>query len=997
MLQRSRIVSFAFTFALSLVAAGGAFGQAVVSRLTGPQPWRAASADSDSVWFPERNEMAISADNRWVVFESGANNLVPYDRNPYADVFVFEVATGRILGITSNRSFTANSSSFDPAISADGRFVVFASNASNLVAGDTNSNSDVFLVDRDPDWDGVFDEQPYAFERISFGTWGGEAHGACSSPCVSADGASVLFLSDADDLVDYDTNGANDAFLRDRNFGTIQRVDVDSNGDEANNGCSFADLSADGYVVAFHSYSDNLVANDTNHVADVFVRDLWAGTTECVSVGAFGRQGNGQSFVFRHCLSYDGSIVAFQSVASNLDADGNGCGDVFLRDRWNQTTTLVSLDSNGAQGNGDSGQPTLSSDGGRVTFVSFADNLAANDWNGNQDVFLRDVWAGTTSLLSASTGGGTSNGASGQATVSSDGSLVVLSSTANDLVNMGDVAGFRDVFLSDLAAGTIRYVTDLPAGDPNGPSMFATDNRSAYDHPALSADGRFVAFESEATNLFDGDVNGAADIFVADRTTGSIVPISVTSSGVPGNGRSFHPAISSTGRFVAFASEATTLTASDANGSASDVLRCDRDPDGNGVFDEGNATMALESVDSSGNQANGWSDSPSISGDGTRIAFTSGATNLDPADTNFNADIYERDTSAGQTFAITTSVYSNWCDRPSMSSDGTAVAYTAYTFSVWGQLSQSVIEYAPNLGGYGGYGAYLFLEDTTWGYPASYSPCNSANGARVALSYDDAFSGYSQIEIVDIPFYSSIWTAAFAGFNSPTLSPSGRQVTVDTNSPLASNDHNTKRDVYLFDESQREDGCLSGFSAPILVSVATSGDAGNADSLLAVPSEDGNLIVFASDASDLVAGDVNGCRDLFVHDRTPSARWLNYGSGFAGPHPIPVFTSNAAPVLGSTITLTFGNSSGIPVNALVFLGVHDASVALPWGATFLVDLSTSLRFLVSFGAGGGALPGTVPSDPALAGLSVFLQALEYDVAVPHKLSFTPGLELHFGY
>src|SRR5262249_13418639 len=154
---------------------------------------------------------------------------------------------------------------------------------------------------------------------------------------------------------------------------------------------------------------------------------------------------------------------------------------------------------------------------------------------------------------------------------------------------------------------------------------------------------------------------------------------------------------------------------------------------------------------------------------------------------------------------------------------------------------------------------------------------------------------------------------------------------------------------------------------------------------------------FASDASDLVAGDTNGCRDVFVFDRTTAARRMNYGSGFASPHAIPGLTSDVDPVLGSTITLSFGNSSGIPVNALVFLGLNHANVALPWGATFLVDLSTALRFLVPLGGSGGSLPGTVPNDPALAGLSVYLQALEYDSAVPHKLAFTPGLELHFGF
>src|SRR5262245_20873263 len=215
MQQHHRIASFAGTVAVSLVAAGGASGQAVVTRVAGPLPWRAANAASESAWSPERNGMAISADNRWVVFESAASNIAPGDKNSYSDIFVFEVATGRIVGITSNRNFTANGASYDAAISGNGRWIVFVSNASNLVAYDSNGSSDVFLVDRDPDGNGIFDEQPYTFGRISIDSSGNQSHGSCSSPCVTDDGAHVLYLSDAWDLVDNDNNFATDAFLYD--------------------------------------------------------------------------------------------------------------------------------------------------------------------------------------------------------------------------------------------------------------------------------------------------------------------------------------------------------------------------------------------------------------------------------------------------------------------------------------------------------------------------------------------------------------------------------------------------------------------------------------------------------------------------------------------------------------------------------------------------------------------------------------------------------------
>src|SRR5262249_38478852 len=147
---------------------------------------------------------------------------------------------------------------------------------------------------------------------------------------------------------------------------------------------------------------------------------------------------NSESFISRHCLSYDGSFVAFASDATDLASDYNGWRDIFVRDRVNGLTTLVSVDTNGGQGGGDSSEPTISADGSRITFVSAADNLAANDGSGNFDVFLHDTNTGTTTLVSVAADGGASNGQSGEGTISADGTKVVLSSDASDLVETGD-------------------------------------------------------------------------------------------------------------------------------------------------------------------------------------------------------------------------------------------------------------------------------------------------------------------------------------------------------------------------------------------------------------------------------------------------------------------------------------------------------------------------------------------------------------------------------
>jgi Tol biopolymer transport system component len=288
----------------------------------------------------------------------------------------------------------------------------------------------------------------------------------------------------------------------------MERVSVDSATGQADGASYFPNLSADGRFVAFRSGATNLVASDTNGFFDVFVRDRQLGTTERVSVDSSGAQSDGDSGL-HPTISGDGRFVAFYSGATNLVAgDANGVFDVFLRDRQLGSTELVSVDSAGNQANSSSSLASVSADGRYVAFQSSATNLVAGDTNASLDVFLRDRQAGTTSRASVATGGGQGNGNSEYASIASNGLAVAFFGPASNLVP-GDTNARRDVFVRDLQVGTTTRVSLELLG--------AQGNDDADYYPFLSADGRFVAFPSFATNLVAGDTNGALDVFLHDR------------------------------------------------------------------------------------------------------------------------------------------------------------------------------------------------------------------------------------------------------------------------------------------------------------------------------------------------------------------------------------------------------------------------------------------------------------------------------------------------
>lgn len=366
--------------------------------------------------------------------------------------------------------------------------------------------------------------------RASYSSGLAQGNSPSYSPVVSALGRHVAFLSDASNLVNGDTNSVADLFLRDRDALTTTRVNVSSAGIEANGvPVSAPAISQSGAIVAFDSTATTLVAGDTNGAADVFVRDVTAGVTTRVSVVTGGGQANGDSF--GPALSNDGRYVAFASTASNLVPGASGT-QVYLHDRTTGTTTLVSRNTLSNAGNGVSQGPAVSGDGRFVAFTSTSSDLSLPDTNGKSDVFVRDMQLALTLRASVGAGGLEANDDSPFApAITSDGRFIAYTSRASNLVN-ADLNTTWDVLVFDRTNGSNARVSVGALGvEGNGPSGWMS-------RPSITADGRFVAFGSRASNLIALDTNGSDDAFVRDLRLGTTECVSVTASGQLKSGHS---------------------------------------------------------------------------------------------------------------------------------------------------------------------------------------------------------------------------------------------------------------------------------------------------------------------------------------------------------------------------------------------------------------------------------------------------------------------------
>ncbi len=380
------------------------------------------------------------------------------------------------------------------AITSDGRFVVFNSSASDLVAGDTNGVSDVFVRDL---WTG----ETILVSRNSSGEIGDNIS---TDACISSDGRYVTFLTAAHNFEPTPDGSHLQLYLRDLQLGLTVRVSENAAGELAAGPCSEGVVSDDGSIVCFVSEAPNLVPGDTNSVADVFVYDLVAAAPSRVSVSSAGEQATDECV--SHDMSENGRWIVFHSRSSNLDTDiTNGFANIFLHDRLAKTMKRIGLNQ-GHEGNGNSFDPAVSRDGGTVVFKTQATDLFEPDTNEGDDVLVwRKKFVGLQ-RASQNVGGEQANAGCDAPSISPDGHFVAYYSGATNLIS-GDVEGRRDVFVNDLRTGTIVRVTQNDLGEGANADAPAAE-------AALSGGACVATFLSDASNLGSGDeFEGWQDLF----------------------------------------------------------------------------------------------------------------------------------------------------------------------------------------------------------------------------------------------------------------------------------------------------------------------------------------------------------------------------------------------------------------------------------------------------------------------------------------------------
>ena len=406
--------------------------------------------------------------------------------------------------------------------------------------------------------------------RVSAAPGGADGEGESLNPSVSRNGRFVAFDSDADNLVNGDSNGFSDVFLYDRLTGTTTRVSRNTGGGDPNGGSFNPVISPDGRFVAFDSDATNLIANDGNEFTDVYLYDRQTDNMTRVSVAPGGNPPDGNSI--NSTLSADGRYVAFDSDAGNLVAgDSNGFPDIYVHDRQTGTTTWVSRNTEGGESDGFNLFPSLSADGRFVAFDSDSTNLVAGDGNDATDVFLHDRQTGTTIRVSRNTEGGDPDGESFFPSMSGNGRFVAFESDAPNLIE-DDENGNTDIFVFDRQTGTTTRVSKSTSGGD-------TDDESFNPH--ISENGRRIAFESFATNLVpegDEEIFGIINVFVYDRLTETTTWMSKNTEGTQPNGDSTNTSLSADGRFAGFQSEGTNLVEGDEN-DFTDVFLVDGGPE----------------------------------------------------------------------------------------------------------------------------------------------------------------------------------------------------------------------------------------------------------------------------------------------------------------------------------------------------------------------------------------------------------------------------------
>jgi Tol biopolymer transport system component len=678
-----RYVAF-FSTATNLVPGVATSGEVYVRDLVaGTTTWASTSSrtllgTSNAISYNQ----AISADGQFIAFQASTNAGISTVPNGRGVLLRYNLGTGLtdLVSTNANIQTAAYEDIRSLEITPDGRFIVFVGNTNN---GSTFLGTQIRL------WDGqaatttvVSVDLSNSFTQGSSSLW----------PAIDPTARYVAFLSSATNLVTNAITGDYHLYLRDVQSGTTSLIDADTNGVGSSVGPSTAPvLSADGRLVAFDSLDANLVPNDRNHDSDLFVRDTVAATNEIISARhptLPSASPNAPSLLSSLSINSNARFIAFSSDADNLTAnDTNGFRDIFLRDLFFGTTLLVSVATNGLPADGLSSEPAINADGRYVVFTSSGDNLVAGDTNKAEDVFIRDLQNMTTTLVSSKlNGSGPANKASYSPSVSADGRYVLFRSKATDLA-VGSFTGTENLFLRDLqlltnyaltttgvlgasATSDGRWIAfggqsgNVYLWDSQATAVVYTNTSSAAPVVSISPDGKRIvyvgstglfALESEAgTNWlivgpsfsstraglrFSGDsrflayariLNSTNQVYLYDFQTGSNLLVSDgLSMGAP-SGASDSPDISADGRFIAYRSFATNIVSA---------------ADGNGVPDlfmyDGwlGTTELLTANPVNGAAGDNRSVAPLFSGDGRTLLFQSAASDLVAHDFNQSSDL----------------------------------------------------------------------------------------------------------------------------------------------------------------------------------------------------------------------------------------------------------------------------------------------------------------------------------------------------------------------
>jgi subtilisin family serine protease len=911
-------------------------------------------------------EARISGNGRYVVFSSPAGNLVTGDNNNLSDVFLFDRTTGQIELISKTPlSASGNAASDSPGISDDGRYVVFASDARNLINADGNAARDVFVRDR----------QTATTTRASVSSGEVAANYTSDLPSISGDGRYITFLSGADNLVSGTYYPAYQLYLRDRVAGTTVLVSKSAGNVPGRGNSGYSSLSADGRYIAFDSAATNLVSSDTNLVQDVFLWDRVGLVMKRISVGNNGVQGDDASWL--PFVTANGRYVHFMSFATTLYSQDNHYGsDIFAYDRLSAELSRLTYNHAGRASIDDSYVSTASADGRLVAFDSAAWNLAPGDGNGAADVFLLDRGAAIPDLMISVAGDTNLQGIGLHGTnIVQRRQLALSNAVASFFLRLDNDGPASEVFsvrasaappgwaaqffrgttnitstvtgtgwTNSLAAGSnvvLRLdVTSVDAAvgeswaewfvvasgmrtnsaqdavravvtrTPSPPSLQvvsrASDGRAGNNGsgPAtLSADGRFVAFTSLASDFAAKDYNLQEDVFVFDRQGLTIECLSQAESGETGNGRSFDPQISRDGRYVVFQSAATNLISGDTN-DRDDLFLADRQT----------RTISRISTGPGGSQSARNSGSPSLSGDGRYIVFESLAENFVPGDANGTWDIFLRDRIGGTLECVSLAGGGTGNDEshsPVVSRDGSVVVFT----SLASNLSPGDTNEAHDvfLWQRGSAGLQLLSRNASGvaGNDISTQPSISDDGGYVLFSSRATNLAVPAFTTNSITFLYERQTGRLSQLDPPRiagrqrrgyfgarLTPDGGSVTLLADVSASPGSSNFMRGVFVYHLDNGE---------VVELSRLRSGTPGHGHSEGATMSANGRYLALASRAANLIGETVPDVDQLFVFDTAnfQPDEWVRRASN--GPYRGQNLFSPVCQWVEQTVNLTFTN------------------------------------------------------------------------------------------